>query len=333
MENVMTAPDNVVSFNIDSVDTNSAIVNWLKPEKNHSRLKAFNFIVTSSDGKYKGEFAVKNNADKTMETYKFLDIPSATEYTATIKTVCVFEHMRTVSEEVPLIFCTLPEPPTNLSLEARFPNSLTVKWDPPAGMTNFNSHRYRLSIESASIGYTAEYSLPGDKSTFVFSKLSDGEHFNVKVEYCVTPCKSDTETISAPLCGQFTTKPLAPTNFKLGSNQYEIIWSKSPSVKVSEYKLRYRSSEEGSKAEEIYIKEFSSEDSEINAVLKDLQPETLYKINIYAIVHDVNAKEVESKELHEKVIVKEDGLVLHEDDKMSVGAEFNRQNSVFAAQQ
>ena len=70
-----------------------------------------------------------------------------------------------------------------------------MKWDPPAGMTNFNSHRYRLSIESANIGYTAEYSLPGDKATFVFSKLSDGEHFNVKVEYCVTPCKSDTEVI------------------------------------------------------------------------------------------------------------------------------------------
>ena len=36
----------------------------------------------------------------------------------------------------------------------------------------------------------------------------------------------------------------------------------------SEYKLRYRSSEEGSKAEEMYIKEFRSEDSEINAILK-----------------------------------------------------------------
>ena len=30
-------------------------------------------------------------------------------------------------------------------------------------------------------------------------------------------------------------------------------------------------------------------------------PEVLYKINIYAIVLDVNNKEVESKELHEKV--------------------------------
>ena len=119
MENVMTAPSKVSSFNLDKVETSNAVVSWLKPEKNHSRLKAFNFIVTSSDGKYKGEFAVKNNADKTVETFKFVDLESATEYTATIKTVCVFEHLRTVSEEVPLTFCTLPEPPTNLSLEAR----------------------------------------------------------------------------------------------------------------------------------------------------------------------------------------------------------------------
>lgn len=120
MENVMTAPSKVSSFNLDKVETNNAVVSWLRPEKNHSRLKAFNFIVTSSDGKYKGEFAVKNNADKTVETFKFVDLESATEYTATIKTVCVFEHLRTVSEEVPLTFCTLPEPPTNLSLEARW---------------------------------------------------------------------------------------------------------------------------------------------------------------------------------------------------------------------
>ena len=39
-------------------------------------------------------------------------------------------------------------------------------------------------------------------------------------------------------------------------------------ISPSEYKLRYRSSEEGSKAEEMYIKEFRSEDSEINAILK-----------------------------------------------------------------
>ena len=101
-----------------------------------------------------------------------------------------------VSNSREYLYKFLPESIYQLAhLILRFPNSLTVKWDAPAGMTNFNSHRYRLSIESENIGYSAEYFLPGDKSTFVFSKLSDGEHFDVKVEYCVTPCKSDTEVI------------------------------------------------------------------------------------------------------------------------------------------
>ena len=39
----------------------------------------------------------------------------------------------------------------------------------------------------------ADYSLPGDKNTFVFSKLPDGEMFNINVEYCVVPFKSDEE--------------------------------------------------------------------------------------------------------------------------------------------
>ena len=77
---------------------------------------------------------------------------------------------------------------------------------------------------------------------------------------------------SSPLIGIFATKPLAPTKFKLGNGPTEIIFEKSASPGVrymhlfifvnfyqlivippSDYKVRYKSSEEGSKAEEIIL--------------------------------------------------------------------------------
>ena len=36
-------------------------------------------------------------------------------------------------------------------------------------------------------------------------------------------------------------------------------------------------------------------------MFKDLTENYVYKVNVYAIVYDSNQKEVESKELHEKV--------------------------------
>ena len=70
------------------------------------------------------------------------------------------------------------------------------------------------------------------------------------------------------MAGKFTTKPLAPTNFRIGSEPNEVLWTKSATVNTSAYKLKYRSSEEGGKAHEIYIKELPQEGNEISAVLK-----------------------------------------------------------------
>ena len=54
---------------------------------------------------------------------------------------------------------------------SRSPNNFTVKWDPAS--TSGPSARYRLTIEAASISYSAEYSVSGDKGTFNFSKLPE----------------------------------------------------------------------------------------------------------------------------------------------------------------
>ena len=53
----------------------------------------------------------------------------------------------------------------------RSPNNFTIKWDPPAA--SYNSHKYKLSIEAAAIQYSNEFTIPGDKGTFNFSKLPE----------------------------------------------------------------------------------------------------------------------------------------------------------------
>ena len=60
-------------------------------------------------------------------------------------------------------------------------------------MPGLAAHRYRLSLESPDIGYREETHHPGDKTTFTFSKLQDGETFALRIEYAVTPHKSETE--------------------------------------------------------------------------------------------------------------------------------------------
>ena len=107
-----------------------------------------------------------------------------------------------------------------------------------------SNHRHRLSIEAPAISYAAEYFLPGDKNTFNFSKLPEiigtGEKYTVKVEYLVVPMGSDQEVSSKPLEGIFTTKPLAPSNFKVTTESDEISWTRSGTPRVRSYKVRWK---------------------------------------------------------------------------------------------
>ena len=91
----------------------------------------------------------------------------------------------------------------------------------------------------------------------MFSKLPEilgtGEQYTIRVEYVVTPTGSDQEVRSEPLLGVFTTKPLAPTNFKVVSETQEVSWSKSPTTSVRSYKVRWKGTQEGSRAEEAIV--------------------------------------------------------------------------------
>ena len=60
-----------------------------------------------------------------------------------------------------------------------------------------------------------------------------------------------------------------------------------------------------------------------------MTPDVLYKVNIYAIVRDSSNQEVESDNLHSKVIVMNERLCLYSDEEAGTGAEtMSRQVSV-----
>ena len=77
----------------------------------------------------------------------------------------------------------------------------------------------------------------------------------------------------------------------------------------SSYKVRYRNSEDGSKTEEIVVIP-GLEDQTNNVVslrLSGLAIKDVYKINISSVVEDAVGAVIESKALHEKLILQTDG--------------------------
>ena len=169
-EIAMTQPKKVDSFTVDMVSTNSATLKWVAPE-GHKRLRAYRIYINSSDDKIKRELAVKHKAEKAVNSFVVTDLTPATAFSVSIRSVCVFESLKTISEEEHLTFCSLPMQPTNISLETRATNSLTIKWEPP--QHTHAAQKYKLVIMSPSIEYSAQYSITGDKNTFNFSKLPD----------------------------------------------------------------------------------------------------------------------------------------------------------------
>ena len=190
----------------------------------------------------KRDLAVKHQAGSSVTNFLLDSLPASTNVTVSVSSVCVFETLKTVSDAETIVFQTRPEPPSNLTLEARSPNSLTVKWENPSVVGGqLVNHRHRLSIEAPAISYAAEYFVPGDKNTFNFSKLPDivgtGEKYTVKVEHLVVPVGGDQEVNSEAVKKVFTTKPLAPSNFKMLPESEEISWTRSATPRVHSYKV------------------------------------------------------------------------------------------------
>ena len=104
--------------------------------------------------------------------------------------------------------------------------------------------------------------------------------YDVKVEYIVVPQGAEEEVKSAPLSGKFTTKPLPPTNLKIVADSNSISWTKSPTPSVSLYKVKYRSVEEGSQAEDVLVPLTQHSDLETQSSVV-LQVEDVEILNIF----------------------------------------------------
>lgn len=61
---------------------------------------------------------------------------------------------------------------------------------------------------------------------------------------------------------------------------------------------------------------------------KNLAPDVLYKVNIYAIVRDLNNQEIESDNLHNKVVVLNERLSVYSETEETWGQTTSRQVSL-----
>ena len=165
--------------------------------------------------------------------------------------------------------------------------------------------------------YASTIEVPGDKTQYTFTKLPDivgtGHAYTVDV-VVVAQSLREGEVSSLAASGVFVTRPLAPTNLRLDKDRPRgIIWYRSMTPSVRKYRVRWRPSEDAAnldlsqKVEDAFVSVSSVHDP-TDPYLSFAFPPTLvegvvYKVNVYAIVEAAN-QIVESKELHEKILVK-----------------------------
>ena len=170
-ETLLTQPSQVEDLRVEDVTSSQATLKWVVPE-GHRRLRAFRLLVSSSDGEVSRELAVRLLPDKMINSFPLDGLNPATTFQASVKTVCVFENLRTISDEKCVTFVSLPEAVRRVALESSSPSSLTVSWE-PSQQPPAQSQKFKLSVENSRLGYCSEYSVTGERNTFNFSKLPD----------------------------------------------------------------------------------------------------------------------------------------------------------------
>ena len=96
-ETVLTKPSPVEDFSPENVSSIQASLRWQRPVGGNKKLKAFRIAVSSSDFKIKREMAVPvkvADPEKKIHHFTINHILPASHYTATIKSVCVFESLK-----------------------------------------------------------------------------------------------------------------------------------------------------------------------------------------------------------------------------------------------
>jgi hypothetical protein len=62
---------------------------------------------------------MKHRSEIPVNSFKFENLPPATELSVIINSVCVIDNLQSASEEAKIHFITLPLPPRSLELESR----------------------------------------------------------------------------------------------------------------------------------------------------------------------------------------------------------------------
>ena len=164
--------------------------------------------------------------------------------------------------------------------------------------------------------FVSTIEVPGDKTQYTLSKLPEivGTGYAYSIEVCVvvtTP--RENEVTSSPVSGIFLTRPLAPTNLRLDKDRPRgIFFHKSMTPYVQRYKIKWRPLEEneaGAELVEAFVGATPVQDA-AESTISFVFPPTLtvgavYKVNVYAVV-DTHNQSMDSKELHEKFLLKSD---------------------------
>ena len=165
--------------------------------------------------------------------------------------------------------------------------------------------------------FVSTIEVPGDKTQYTLSKLPEivGTGYAYSIEVCVVVVTlRENEVSSSAVSGIFVTKPLAPTNLRLDKDRARgILFYKSMTPYVQRYKVKWRPVDESdgnSEVVEAYVGAAPLQDGTDSLISFVFPPtllfDTVYKVNVHAVV-DVANQSVESKELHEKLLLKYDG--------------------------
>lgn len=312
---VITRPTPVTGLMVYEVKNDSCVVQWL-PLEGHPCLKGYMVQVKTHDGKEFKNVAVP----KLAKSFHVMGMAASSDYDISVTALCVYKTKKTQGDPSTVTVTTMAEMVKNVRMENATPNSIVVKWDPPLGAMNPQTSKYKLKIFSEALDFTFNAELTGDKTQYNFSKLPDpagsGHTYTVEIITSIlTP--REHEVASDPSISAFSTIPHKPTNFKIGSRHHEILFTKSTTPNVSGYKIKWRTSEEGSKIEESIIP--PGEEDEQHFKLTSLEEGLVYKVNIFALVTLKDEHVLESKELHAKVEMNSNQeLVIHTEDQPQV---------------
>lgn len=338
---ILTCPLPPRGLRVSEVSSTSCLVSWLLPESHHSCLRGFQIQIRMSDGRIFKDVAVT----KLTKSFTVRGLQQCQDYDIAVTALCVAENSRRTESDVSLVnLTTLPEKVRNLRLDNATPNSITLKWDTPMMALNL---KYKVTINgdtypaqdefddleldgqgdeknesSSQVGapqhiryFQTTVEVPGDKNQYTFSKLPEiigsGHAYDITIVASVVTSREN-EVLSPEMTERYMTRPLPPTNLRIGKRPLQIFWHKSMTGSVSSYKVRWRpfgnvaSEENEAKEANVDLNESMGEDG--NAVYfsfpeDQVQVGTAYKVNVYAVAESAGLT-AESKELHEKFVIK-----------------------------